>query len=83
MNDNGEEFYGEGDYHKFKMLAERRTQQALLNIRRLSNLSNKRHYRYKNSDVKKIINVILKELKNTDTIFTREMEQNDSQDFKL
>ncbi|MFX3681369.1 MAG: hypothetical protein ACN6I3_00440 [bacterium] len=48
---------------KFKNLAEKRTVNAIKQIRLLGNLSNRGNYSYDKKDVDKIFSAILKELK--------------------
>ena len=82
MNTN--KFYGNGDYEKFKKLAQNRTQQVLISIKKIANLSNGRHYSYTKSDVDKIVNAINSELKSTQNAFKNQMSKSDKNNlFKL
>lgn len=48
----------ENKHEKFRRLAERRTQSALDEIRKIGNLSNRRAYEYDQSDIKKIVKAL-------------------------
>ncbi|MGB0414355.1 MAG: hypothetical protein ACPGJU_07890 [Coraliomargarita sp.] len=49
---------------KFVHLAERRTRNAIKQIRLIGNLSNKGNYEYTEADVNKIVNALSNELRN-------------------
>ena len=67
------ELYGSGDHAKFLILAERRTQQALLNIRKLA-MTDKKEFQYTKQYVDRMLNKISEELENTRHAFNREMK---------
>ena len=74
---------GKGDYKKFREFAETRTENALLHIRRIGNLSNTTNYSYKNSDVNKIIKALKDELSETERKFKRQLKNGQDTGFKL
>ena len=63
---------------KFKILAERRTNKILDDLRLLGNLSNSSNYSYDIKDVEKIFNAIEEEVSNVKILF-----KNDHKDRKF
>ena len=59
----------ETKYEAFKRLAETRTGNAIEQIHRIGNLSNKRHYDYKAEDIKKIVNALRKSITSIENKF--------------
>ena len=72
----------EKDRAKFIELAEKRVRRALKDIRLIGNLSNKGNYSYSDSDVRKIIQVLNKELRDLERRFESSGWANDI-DFRL
>ena len=80
---NSDPLIGKGDYKKFRDFAETRTENALLHLRRIGNLSNTTNYSYKNSDVRKIIRALKDELAETERKFSRKLKNGEDTGFKL
>jgi hypothetical protein len=70
---------GETKEERFKRIAEKRVQRVLDSIRSLSHCSNKRMYKWSDSQLKRIWNAIEKELKTCKSSF----EENKIEEFKL
>lgn len=56
---------------KFQMLAERRVNNAIKNLRLVGNLSNKNNYHYTDDDIRKIMNALDGELKDLRSKFAK------------
>ncbi len=67
---------------KFVTLAEKRVVRAIKDLRLLGNLSNRSNYSYTEQDVRKIINVLNKEIKTLKRRFENE-KQTEEVTFKL
>ncbi len=67
---------------KFVTLAEKRVVRAIKDLRLLGNLSNSSNYSYTEQDVRKIINVLNKEIKTLKRRFENE-KQTEEVTFKL
>lgn len=62
---------------RFKSLASARVNKALQNLKLIGNLSNKQHYEYDETDVKKIFNVLENELRIAKNKFKKTVREND------
>lgn len=66
-----EKIINETDEERFKRLAVARANRVLDDLRLLGNCSNRRLYRYSDSDVNKIFNIIDKEAKKIKLMFEK------------
>jgi len=75
---NEEGYIGRGDNKKFRDFAKTRVSNALLHIKRISNLSNTQNYKYKESEVKQIFKALRDEISLSEQKFYKHVKnQND------
>ncbi len=68
---------------KFKLLAEKRTRNAIKQLRLIGNLANPNSYEYTDAQVDKILSVLTGELKSMERQFNNVRQRQDGVEFSL